>query len=370
VGEVRELQTRVAEMLGIEYPIFAFSHCRDVVAAVSRAGGFGVMGAVRLTPEQLELELDWIDEHVDGKPYGVDFLLPSRHEGDDIEELERSIPDGHRQFVADLEKRFEIPPRIAPGEPSELGGGDGLVSTHARARGLIDVALRHPIALAATALGPFPQDLVQKFHDRNILIAGLVGQVKHATKHVAAGTDIIVATGTEAAGHTGDITTSVLVPQVVDAAVPVPVIAAGGIGDGRQIAAAIALGAEGVWTGSIWLTTAESDLDPIVRDKLLAATSQDTVRSRCASGKPVRQLRTAWVDAWESADAPSPLQMPQQGLLVRDAVVSAHEHHVVPVMGSPIGQVVGMMNKSTTVRDVMFQLIEEFAESAQRLSSL
>lgn len=364
------LQTRVAEMLGIEYPIFAFSHCRDVVAAVSAAGGLGVMGAVRLTPEQLEIELDWIDRHVGGKPYGVDFLLPSSYEGDNIDALAKVIPPGHRQFVADLEKRFGIPQRNVPGEPSDLGGGDGLVSTHARARGLIDVALNHPVALAATALGPFPADLIERFHERNILIAGLIGQVKHALKHVASGTDIIVATGTEAAGHTGDISTSVLVPQVVDAVTPTPVIAAGGIGNGRQIAAALALGAEGVWTGSIWLTTAESDLDPIIREKLLAATSQDTVRSRCASGKPVRQLRTPWVDAWESAGAPAPLPMPLQGLLVRDAVVSAHEHHVVPAMGTPIGQVVGLMNKSSTVREVIFGMVEEFADAAQRLTSL
>lgn len=364
------MQTPVAEMLGIEFPIFAFSHCRDVVAAVSRAGGMGVMGAVRLTPEQLEIELDWIDQNVDGKPYGVDFLLPSRYEGDDVTELASSIPSGHRDFVAGLQQRFGIPQRNSPGEPSDLGGGDGLVSTHARARDLIDVALRHPIGLAATALGPFPEDLAARFHERNIPIAGLVGQVKHAAKHIAAGTDIIVATGTEAAGHTGDITTSVLVPQIVDFASPKPVIAAGGIGSGRHVAAALALGAQGVWTGSIWLTTAESDLDPIVHEKLLAATSQDTLRSRCASGKPVRQLRTPWVEAWESADAVEPLQMPQQGLLVRDTVVSAFEHRVAPVMGTPIGQVVGMMNKRTTVREVMFDLVDEFAESVHRLSNL
>lgn len=364
------MRTRLAETLGIEYPIFAFSHCRDVVAAVSRAGGLGVMGAVRLTPQQLEIELDWIDQHVGGRPYGVDFLLPSSYEGDDVQALAEGIPVGHRQFVAGLERRFGIPPRSAPGTPSDLGGGDGLVSTHARARGLIDVALRHPVKLAATALGPFPADLAERFHQRGILIAGLAGQVKHAHKHVAAGTDIIVATGTEAAGHTGDITTSVLVPQVVDAVAPVPVVAAGGIGNGRQIAAALALGAEGVWAGSLWLGTAESDLDPVVRAKLLAATSQDTVRSRCASGKPVRQLRTPWVDAWESADAPEPLPMPLQGLLVRDAVVSAHEHHIATVMGTPVGQVVGMMNKSSTVREVMFGLVDEFAESAQRLVGL
>lgn len=364
------MQTPVAEMLGIELPIFAFSHCRDVVAAVSRAGGIGVMGAVRLTPEQLEIELDWIDQHVDGKPYGVDFLLPSRYEGDDIAELERSIPVEHRRFVADLQARFGIPGRNSPGEPSDLGGGDGLVSTHARARGLIDVALQHPIALAATALGPFPDDLAERFHERNILIAGLVGQVKHAAKHIAAGTDIIVATGTEAAGHTGDIATAVLVPQVVDLAGTKPVIAAGGIGNGRQIAAALALGAQGVWMGSVWLATAESDLDPIVREKLFAATSQDTVRSRCASGKPVRQLRTPWVDAWASEDAAEPLPMPLQGLLVRDTVVSAFEHRVAPVMGTPVGQVVGMMNKNTTVREVMFDLVEEFADSARRLAGL
>ncbi|MCK5890268.1 nitronate monooxygenase [Aeromicrobium sp.] len=365
------MQTRVAEMLGAEFPIFAFSHCRDVVAAVSRAGGIGVMGAVRLTPQQLKIELDWIDQHVDGRPYGVDFLLPSDYEGDDVEALEREIPAEHRAFIENLESQFGIPPRNNPGEPSELGGGDGLVSTHAHARELIEVALEHPMAVAVSALGPFPADLAERFERAGVRTAGMVGQVKHVQKHVDAGTDIIIAVGTEAAGHTGDITTTVLVPQVVDAAGDIPVIAAGGVGDGRQIASALALGAEGVWTGSIWLTTAESDLDPSVQEKLFAATSQDTVRSRCASGKPVRQLVTPWVSAWEDPGAPvSPLPMPLQGLLVRDPIVSAWEHGVDPVMGTPVGQIVGMLNRRTTVRDVMLELVEEFADSTQRLIAL
>ncbi|MBO0732202.1 MAG: nitronate monooxygenase, partial [Acidimicrobiaceae bacterium] len=184
------------------------------------------------------------------------------------------------------------------------------------------------------------------------------------------GVDIIVAQGHEAGGHTGEVSTMVLVPEVVDAVAPTPVLAAGGIGSGRQMAAAMALGAEGVWTGSIWLTTAESDTAPQVIDKLLTASSRDTVRSRCMTGKPARQLRTAWTDAWESEESPGTLPMPLQYMLTADAQRRIARSGQRDLVGMPVGQIVGSMQHVRPVRDVVYDLIEGFIDATQRLDAL
>jgi len=362
------VQTPICKQLGIEYPIFAFSHCRDVVIEVSRAGGLGVLGSTRYTPAELEIELSHIDAAVQGRPYGIDMLFPLSSSGDDEAELTARIPQEHREFMAKLDARLHIPPP----KPRDQGFriGDNLVNTHRRAREALEVALRHPVRLMASALGPVPADILPRLKAHNIMIAGLVGRPAHARLHVDGGADIIVAVGGEAGGHVGDISTMVLVPQIVDAVAPLPVLAAGGIMSGRQIAAAMALGAQGVWTGSIWLTTAESEVIPILKEKLLKARSQDTVRSKCLTGRPIRQLRTEWVDAWEAPDAPPFLPSPLQGLLVRDSIASMHEHTLKNVIGYPVGQGVGMMTESLTVRQVIYGLLEEFALSAERVGAM
>jgi NAD(P)H-dependent flavin oxidoreductase YrpB (nitropropane dioxygenase family) len=366
--EVIPTGNQISAELGIEFPILAFSHCRDVVAAVSRAGGMGVLGSVRISPEQLETELKWIDEHIDGKPYGVDMLFASSYAGDDEDALRRQIPKESIDFVKSLTERFHIPPPKDPDAPSVRG--DAAIITHARGRALLDVAFSHPIKLFVSALGPPPPDLVNRAHAHGTKVAGMVGSVAHARKQVAANVDIVIAVGTEAAGHTGEVSTMVLVPQIVDAVSPTPVLAAGGIASGRQMAAAIALGAAGVWTGSVWLTTTESDIEPIVMQKLLNARSEDTVRSRCYSGKPIRQLRTKWTDAWEERDAPPILPMPLQGLLIRDAIAGAYDYNVEEVVGGAVGQVVGMMHGVRPVRDVVYDMVREYTDVLARLSDL
>ncbi|MGH3555388.1 MAG: nitronate monooxygenase, partial [Mycobacterium sp.] len=288
------MRTRVAEMLGVEFPICAFSHCRDVVAAVSNAGGFGILGAVAHSPQRLETELTWIEEQTGGKPYGVDVLLPPKYVGAesggiDAGQVRALLPEEHRAFVDDLLARYGI--AVSTDEQrSPLGG---LNISPKGYEPLLDVAFAHRIRLIASALGPPPSDLVRRAHDNDVVVAALAGATQHARRHAAAGVDLIVAQGTEAGGHTGEVATMVLVPEVVDAVSPVPVLAAGGIANGRQIAAALALGAEGVWCGSVWLTTEEAETPPVVKDKFLAATSSDTVRSRSLTGKPARMLRTA-----------------------------------------------------------------------------
>jgi len=366
------MRTRVSEQFGIEFPIFAFSHCRDVVAAVSRAGGFGVLGALAFTPEQLEIELRWIDDHVDGKPYGVDVVMPASYEGaglaggGDLEaQLEEMVPEEHRRFVEETLDRLGVPPLPSGvGQPQHLLGW-----TDATARPQVAVALSHPISLLANALGPPPEDVVDEAHAHGVKVAALASSAHHARKQVEVGVDIVVAQGTEAGGHTGEIASLVLWPEVVDAIAPAPVLAAGGIGRGSQIAAALALGAEGVWTGSVWLTVAESDLLPLTIENLLEATSRDTVRSRAMTGKPARQLRTPWTEAWDAPDSPGALPMPLQFMLTAEAQARISRAQKKELMGFPVGQIVGQMNEVKPVRDVIYEMVEEYLETTERLSA-
>jgi NAD(P)H-dependent flavin oxidoreductase YrpB (nitropropane dioxygenase family) len=369
--------TRVAEMLGVEFPICAFSHCRDVVAAVTNAGGLGVLGAVAHSPQRLENELKWIEEETGGKPYGVDLLLPPKYVGAeeggiDGKQARSLLPEEHRAFVDDLMARYGV---AATAEPPRASTG-GLNISPKGYEPLLEVAFAHNIRLIASALGSPPADLVERAHDHDVLVAALAGKTQHARRHAAAGVDLIVAQGTEAGGHTGEVSTMVLVPEVVDAVAPVPVLAAGGIARGRQIAAALALGAEGVWCGSVWLTTEEAETSPVVKEKFLAAGSSDTVRSRSLTGKPARMLRTAWTDEWARADTPDPLGMPLQTALVTES-----QMRIDQAAGHPgakarelatyfVGQVVGSLDRIRPTRAVVLDMVEEFIDTVGRLDGL
>jgi NAD(P)H-dependent flavin oxidoreductase YrpB (nitropropane dioxygenase family) len=365
------MRTRICEMFGIDLPIFAFSHCRDVVAAVSRAGGFGVLGALAFTSEQLEIELDWIDAHIDGRPYGVDSVLPQKVadvHGESAEDLvaqiRAMIDERHWQYVDELMARFDLAP-LPDGEQPQgvIGWAEEVARRH------VEVAFAHPIRLIANALGSPPPDIIEQAHEHGVLVAALAGKAQHAQRHVNNGVDVIVAQGYEAGGHTGDIATMVLVPEVVDAVAPVPVLAAGGIGSGRQIAAGLSLGAQGVWLGSLWLTTAESNSSPEILERYLEASSADTVRSRSYTGKPARMLRNAWTDAWEDPDGPGPLGMPLQNILTAEANARIARSHRKDLAFAPVGQIVGHMNSVRPVRDVIFQLVEEYIETVERLGA-
>jgi NAD(P)H-dependent flavin oxidoreductase YrpB (nitropropane dioxygenase family) len=373
------MRTAVTQMLGIDFPVFAFTHCRDVVAAVSNAGGLGVLGAVAHSPEQLDVDLKWIKEQVKGRPFGVDLLIPSKYAGDkeggfDAGALRTMLPDEHRAWLEALLERYDVP---GLPEPSSNDRGMARMRVDPKSMGpLIDVSFENGVSLIASALGTPPKWLIDRCRAANIPVAALAGRLDHAIAHRDAGVDIIIAQGTEGGGHTGEIATMVLIPQVVDAVAPIPVLAAGGIADGRQVAAALALGAEGVWCGSVWLTTNEAETNPVIRGKFLAASSADTIRSKSLTGKPARMLKSAWTEAWQDPEAPQPLPMPLQSALIGEA--QRRIHRVAHKEGSGaqklatyfVGQVVGQMNTPMPARRVVSGMIEEFVTAMERLNKL
>jgi NAD(P)H-dependent flavin oxidoreductase YrpB (nitropropane dioxygenase family) len=371
------MQTELCKKLGIDYPIFAFTHCRDVVVAVSKAGGIGVLGAVGFTPEKLKEELDWIDAHIGDKPYGVDIVIPQKYEGmGDMdpahleEQLMKMVPPEHIEFAQKLLAEHGVP------EWPDGTKSMGLLGwTEATATPLIEEALTRPqCRLIANALGTPPADKIKMIKDSGRLVGALCGRVKQAVAHKEAGLDFIIAQGGEGGGHTGDVGSMVLWPQIIEAVAPVPVLAAGGIGNGRQMLAAMAMGAAGVWTGSLWLTVEEAHAEPAQKQSYLRATSEDTVRSRSWTGKPCRMLKNDWTDAWENPENPKPLGMPMQGLVTGDAIRRTATYAGVAdcqkVAFNPVGQVVGQINEVESCRGVIFRLINEYLEGLEQVNAL
>ena len=374
------MKSPICEMLEIEFPLVAFSHCRDVVVAVSKAGGCGVLGAVGMSPEQLEKELKWIDDHIDGKPYGVDVLIPNKMVGKDEkfdpEKLAKMIPQEYADFRADvLEKHGINSPELREIDTAGSGFAENTQSDGAKA--LLDVAFNHPIKIIANALGVPPDWMIEMGKENNCKVAALLGTAKHAINQVKAGVDILVVSGTEAGGHCGSVSTMVLIPEVHEAIQPygdVPILAAGGIVTGKQMAAAMAMGASGAWCGSVWLTTIESEVDPIVKEKMVAANSSQTVRSRSRTGKHSRQLVTPWTEAWESETAPEPLPMPLQPMVAEPALqkvnkLAAGGHDGAKDLATYwVGQGVGLMNQSISASDVVQEFKEDFINAYERLN--
>ncbi|MGR3622809.1 nitronate monooxygenase [Pseudophaeobacter sp.] len=374
------MNSDLCKRLGIEFPLFAFSHCRDVVAAVTNAGGMGVFGAATMSPEELEEELTWIDAHVNGKPYGVDLIVPNKFEakGEDIPDAQilAMVPEGHKDFASAVMQKHGVEPGdLEPVRAEQLIFREN-ISVEGAHRSL-DVAFAHPIALIANALGLPPQEMLERGQAQGVAVGALVGTADHARAQVAAGVDVIIAAGGEAGGHTGEISTMVLVPEVVQAIAgsDVPVLAAGGIATGAQMAAAMAMGAAGAWCGSVWLTTAEAETNPVVKEKMLAASSRDTVRSRSRTGKPSRQLVSAWTEAWEGKGAPKPLPMPLQTLVSEPALLRIDQMSQKGHAGAQdlatywVGQGVGLMNQTMSAGAVVQEFKEDFLTAFERLQS-
>ena len=375
------MNSRICEMLDIEFPLVAFTHCRDVVVAVSKAGGCGVLGAVGMSPEQLEKELKWIDEHIDGKPYGVDVLIPNKMVGKDekfdADKLAKMIPQEYADFRTDVLENHGID---APELRKIDTGGSGFAQNTQSdgAKALLDVAFKHPIKIIANALGVPPDWMIQMGKDNDCKVAALLGTAEHAINQVKAGVDILVVSGTEAGGHCGSVSTMVLIPEVHQAIQPygdVPILAAGGIVTGKQMAAAMAMGASGAWCGSVWLTTIESEVEPVIKEKMVAANSSQTVRSRSRTGKHSRQLVTPWTQAWEAESAPEPLPMPLQPMVAEPALqkvnkLAAGGHEGAKDLATYwVGQGVGLMNQSISASDVVQDFKEDFINAYERLNN-
>lgn len=367
------MQTGLSKKFGIEYPIFGFTPSEHVAAAISRAGGLGVLGCVRFNdPDELDTVLTWMDENTDGKPYGVDIVMPAEvpTEGTAVD-LDRLIPAEHRAFVNRTLDELGVPPLS-----DDVGEASGVLGwLHSVARSHVEVALAHRPALIANALGSPPKDVIDLAHDKGVPVAALAGAVEHAKRHVENGVDIVIAQGYEAGGHTGEIASMVLWPEIVDAlGGSAAVLAAGGVGSGRQVAAALALGASGVWMGSYWLTTSEYKLGAAahgpssIQRALLGASSSDTVRSRIYSGKPARLLKTKWTEAWSKPDAPEPLPMPLQNILVSEAHQRMSAADDPEAVAMPVGQVVGRMNEIRPVAEIMADLVRGYDEAVDRLN--
>ncbi len=375
------MNSKICDLLGIEFPLFAFSHCRDVVAEVSKAGGFGVLGGAGHTPESLDIELNWIDSQVNGAPYGVDIIVPTsmdaKEGGLTPEEVEARIPPEHKAYVERILAENGLDTGDLWDRRVSQDFGDNMREKGAAE--VLDAAFSHPIKLIVNALGVPPQAMMRRARAAGVPVGALVGTREHAIKHAEAGVDVLVVAGTEAGGHCGEVSTLVLVPEVVEAVKPygeLPVLAAGGIVTGRQMAACMAMGAAGAWTGSVWLTTAEAETTPSVKEKMLSANSRQTVRSRSRTGKYTRQLRSPWTDAWQAEEAPEPLPMPLQSLVSEPALRKIDK---LAEGGDPaakrlatywVGQGVGLMNASLSVRTVVFDFMQDFAEAAERLGGL
>ena len=371
------MKSPICDLLDIEFPLVAFTHCRDVVVAVSKAGGMGVLGAAGYSPEQLEIELNWIDEHIDGKPYGVDLIAPTsmvdKDESKSATELAEMVPDDMKQFAAGILARHNIDTADVYNEvPRSRGGMLG----EKRAANIIDVAFNHPIRLIVNALGVPPAYMLEMSKDRGVPTGALVGAKHHALKQAEVGVDILIVAGGEAGGHCGDVSTMVLVPEVAEAIKDFPdttILAAGGIVTGRQMAAAMAMGAHGAWTGSVWLTTQEAETSPVIKEKFLAANSSQTVRSRSRTGKYTRQIRSAWTDAWHDEEAPAPLPMPLQSMVSEPALARVTKlaeggHEGAKQLATYwVGQGVGMMNQSLSARQVVYDFMEDFLAAHDRL---
>jgi NAD(P)H-dependent flavin oxidoreductase YrpB (nitropropane dioxygenase family) len=362
--------------LGIEYPIFAFSHCRDVVAAVSRAGGMGVLGVLAMSPEEIDVELRWLEENSGGRPYGVDIAIPvktaDREAGlTDAENmharLEQMIPAQHRDYAEEILRRYHVPPLPDTDGQQQDWAAEGF--TAAGGEDQIEAVLSHDHGLLVSALGPPPAWLIDRAHERGTKVGALVGKPHQAVRNAELGVDVIICQSYEAAAHTGEIGAMVLIPDVVDAVGDVPVLAAGGIGSGRQMAAAMSLGAQGVWTGSIWLTCRESPAEPFRVERLLNMTSTDTVRSKSQTGKPNRQIRTPWTEAWDDPAGPGTLPMPLQYLLYAEATARAKRAGVHELVGGPVGQIVSRMTKVRPAGEIVLSMVEEYMDTLQRMSN-
>jgi len=359
------LSTRLCEEYGCEFPIVAFAHTKDVIAAVTNAGGIGILGGTGMTPDELKSDIEWIRDKVGDRPFGVDLLVPASFVEGNQEDLEQMITPEHRDFVESLHKDNDIP---KPKPLEKRGGNISSPNLLQSAREALDTLLELRVPIFASGLGS-PAFILEEAHAVGTKVWGLVGLPRQARRQIEAGVDVIVAQGYDSGGHSGTVGTFTLVPEVVELAEGSNslVVAAGGVSNGRHLAAALAMGAAGVWTGTIWLATHESETQMFLKQRIVDAQAEDAVQSRATSGKPIRQLRSNWSEAWKQPDAPEPLQMPLQGMLVGEIQRGIREAKMEDWMTTPAGQSVVGIHSIKPAAQVVFDMVEEAQDHFDQL---
>lgn len=362
-GRADPLRTSLCRMLGIELPIVAFTHCKEVAVAAINAGGFAVLGEAMRSADDIAEDVRWLRERVGDRPFGIDLVLPSSAPPKATpDELIAEIPEAHRAYAEEIKRRYDVPEPTNPAALRKWGGLNKRLGYQQ-----IEVLLDERVPVIATGLGS-PDFLIDAAHERGLRVFGLIGMAHQAERQLARGVDAIVAQGYDAAGHTGAMGTFSIVAQVAALAGNVPVIAAGGVTTGRHLAAALCLGAAGVWAGTVWLASHESDVEPVVKRRLLAATGDDTTRTACISGKTMRVLKCPWTDAWEEPGAPAVLSSPYQMLLSSDYIQAANDHLRGDLMTEAAGQGVAFVTEARATADILREMAQEARNTfAERL---
>jgi len=351
------LETRLCDLLEVDLPIVCFTHCREVAVAAGRAGVFPVLGEALRSIEDVERDVRYIRDRI-GSRFGVDLVLPARAPRNATpDELYAEIPEPQRAFAADIQARYDVPEPAGDVVLRKWGGNNQKI-----ARAQIEVVLDEKVPVIATGLGA-PDFLFDEARARGVKLVALVGAARQAARQIARGADMVVAQGYDAAGHTGGMGTFSIVPEVAAVAGDVPVIAAGGVTTGRHLAAALCLGAVGVWAGTVWLASEESDVDPIVKQRILGATGADTTRTATLSGKTMRVLKCPWTEEWEGPEAPEVLESPYQMLLTARYLQGANDARRADLMTEAVGQGVGFVTRSLPVA----RIVEEMADEARRV---
>lgn len=348
------LRTKLCELLEVELPIVCFTHCREVAVAATHAGAFAVLGEALRTMEEIERDIRFVREGVGGRAFGIDLVLPqSSPRSGTPDELYAEIPAEQRAYADSIKQRYHVPD---PTHDVVLRQWGGLNAKIARAQ--IEVLLDEQVPVIATGLGA-PDFLFDEARARGIKLIGLIGARRQAVRQIERGADLIVAQGFDAAGHTGGVGTFSIVPSVVEAAGEVPVIAAGGVTSGRHLAASLCLGAAGVWCGTAWLASEESDVDPLIKQRILGADGDETSRTACISGKTMRVLKCPWTEEWEREEAPKVLRSPYQMLLTSHYLQGANDARRPDLMTEAVGQGVAFVKRSQPVAEIVAEMASE-----------
>jgi nitronate monooxygenase len=376
------LRSRICDLLKIDYPIvlagMGGASVPALAAAVSNSGGLGVLGAAACTPERLRA---WIREtrKLTDKPFGVDTLLPAsvRRSGDlqqgDTPSDPMALAADYRQFATDFMIREGLlgagAKALARVEGRDDSDDGPPLFSKEFFEAQMEVVIEEKVPVYAAGLGN-PGPWMDRLHANGTLVMAVIGKVKHAQQVVESGIDLIVAQGHDGGGHNSPIGTISLIPQVVDAVgARVPVLGAGGISDGRGVAAALMLGAEGAWVGTAFLATEEAGIEDFQKEAIVEGGDADTVVSRSITGKPARMIRNKWADAWVAA-AKDPLPMPYQSMISGPVMAAGIEAKRKDILPGFAGQGIGLIRAVRPAAAVMADLVSETENALARASSL